>query len=274
MQRDGNNAALSKEADFQAALAKMPTGYATLIFARAQTFVSRIYALAAASGQVINPGQRAEAEKLKVLAATTRIESGKIRDTLYLLAPGHRALPSTLAMSALPLSTVDTLFYATGVFQVPAGIDLPPDAASGSPGAGGLAALRGLGAMLEAHGVKMADVRAAFGNEAALQLDWPSGSAQPKLIASLDVRDHAKADKFVDNLANTLNSAAAWQISQADGLVFHTMSSPGLSVVSPTITLTDRHFVFGLTLADVEDAARREKNEFGELYRKRCVQGG
>ena len=261
---------LGKEADFQAALAKMPSGYATLIFGRTQTFVTRLYALAAASGQAIDPTQKAEAEKVRAIGASTKIENGKLRDALYVLAPGHRALPATLAMSALPLTTADTLFFATGVFQIPADVKLPPDGAGDT--SGGLAMLRGLGAMLEAHGVKLADLRAAFGNETALQIDWPAGKAQPALIASLDVRDHALADKFVGNLANTLNTEGAWQTSQEDGLVFHTMSSPGLSFVSPTLTLSDRHFILGLNLPDVKEAAKREKTNTpnftqGETYK-------
>ena len=254
------DAALSKEADFQAVLAKMPSGYATLLFARTQSFMSRIFALAAASGQPVDPTQRAEAEKMRAIGATTKIENGKMRDTIYVLVPGHRALPATLAMSALPLATMDTLFFSTGIIQIPEKMDLPPDTTPAAGGAvGGLAMLRGLGAMLEAHGLKLADLRAAFGNEGAVQLDWPAGAAYPSLIASLDVRDHALADKFVDNFANTLNAEAAWQVSQADGLVFHTMSSPGVSFVSPTLTLSDRHFIFGLNLPDVKEAAKREK---------------
>ncbi len=278
-----NDASLDKEPDFQAALAKMPSGYATLIFARMQPFVARLYALAAASGQSIDATQRAEADKVRAFGASTKIENGKLRDTVYVLAPGHRALPATLAMSALPLTTADTLFFATGVFNIPASVAIPPEAAPGATAApaaaGGLAALRGMMTMLETHGVKMADLRAAFGNETEVQLDWPASSAQPSLIASLDVRDHALADKFVDNFANTLNAEASWQVTQANGLIFHTMSAPGVSFVSPTITLSDRHFILGLNLPDVQDTARREKTNTpnftqGEAYKTAAASVG
>ena len=250
--------ALDKDADYQAVLAKLPADHATLIFARAQPFLSRIYALAAASGQTIDPTQQAEAAKIHAIGATTRIENGKLRDTIYDLAPGHRPPPAALGMTALPLTSADTLFFATGVLNFPDHIDLPPADSSGAPGAAGLASLRDLGAMLNAHGLKLADLRAAFGNEAALQLDWPANSAQPRLLASLDVRDPAKAGKFVDNLTNTLDAEAAWQVSQADGLAFHTLASPGVSFVSPTLTLTGKHLVLGLNPPEVHDAARRE----------------
>lgn len=254
--------ALDKDADYQAVLAKLPAEHATLIFARVQPFMSRIYALAAASGQTIDPAQQAEAAKIHAVGATTRIENGKLRDTIYDLAPGHRSPPATLGMTALPLASTDTLFFATGVLTFPDHLDLPAADASGAsaaPGAAGLASLRELAAMLDAHGLKLADLRAAFGNEGALQLDWAANSAQPRLLASLDVRDSAKAGKFVDNLTNTLDAEAAWQVSHADGLTFHTLASPGVSFVSPTLTLTDKHLVLGLNPPEVHDAARREK---------------
>ena len=239
-------------------LAKLPADHATLIFARAQTFFSRIYALAAASGQPVDPAQQAEAAKIHAVGATTRIENGKLRDTVYYLAPGHLPPPAALDMSALPLASTDTLFFATAVFKIPDHLDLPPDT-PGAPGVAGLAPLRDLATMLDAHGLKFADLRAAFGNEGALQLDWPANSAQPRLLASMDVRDPAAAGKFVANLTNTLNAEAGWQVSQADGLTFHTLASPGVSFVSPTLTLTGKHLILGLNPPEVHDAARREK---------------
>ena len=250
--------ALDKDADFQAVFAKLPASHATLIFARAQPFVSRLFALATASGQPVDPEQRAEAEKVKALGATTRIENGKLRDTVYVLAPGHKPAPASLAMSALPLTTVDTLFFATGIINLPEHLNLPADPSGASSATGGLAALRDLGAMLEAHGLKLADLRAAFGNEAALQIDWPANSAQPKVVSDLDVRDATTASKFVDNLTNTLSAEGGWQAAQADGLTFHTLASPGMSFVNPTLTLTPKHLILGLNPPEVHDAARRE----------------
>ena len=263
---------LDKEADFQAVLAKMPAGHATLIFARPQTFLGRMYALAAASGSPVDPARRAETEKLRAIGAATRIEGGKIRDTLYCLAPGHQSPPAALQMNALPLTSVDTLLFAAGVFDLPTHFDLPTDAFQGAPGAEGLAALRGLAATLEAHGLKLADLRAAFGNEMALQLDWPVSSPHPKLLASLDVRDQTTAGKFVDNLTGTPAGEATWQVSHSGGLTFHTLASPGISYVNPTLTLSDKHLILGLNPPEVHDAAEREKTSAAnftqaELYK-------
>ena len=78
------------------------------------------------------------------------------------------------------------------------------------------------------------------------------------MLASLDVRDHIAAAKFVDNLTNTLSAEAGWQTSQADGLAFHTLASPGVSFVSPTLTLSSKHLILGLNPPEVHEAAKRE----------------
>ena len=250
--------ALDKDADYQAVLAKLPPNHATLIFARAQPFVTRALALAAASGQPVDAERRDAAEKLRAIGATTRIENGKLRDTIYALAPGRPPSPAVLQMNALPLASTDTLFFGAGVFDLPTHLDLPgmnPDGAADSPVKNPLGDLT---TMLQAHGLKLADLRAAFGNEFALQLDWPADSAQPRLLTSLDVRDHVAAAKFVDNLTNTLSAEDGWQTSQADGLAFHTLASPGVSFVSPTLTLSARHLILGLNPPEVHEAAKRE----------------
>ncbi len=251
---------LGKDADFQAVLGKLPSSHATLIFARAQPFVGRALALAEASGQAVRPDQRARAEQVHALGATTRIENGKLRDTVYCFAPGQQSPAATLPMSALPMTTADTLFFGTMVFNVPSGLDLPPAGADAAPDAMMKNPLLDLFTTLQAHGLKMADLRAAFGNVVALQLDWPANSAQPRLLASLDVRDHTIAAKFMDNLTNTLSAEGGWQTSQTDGLTLHTLASPGVSFVSPTLTLSDKHLIFGLNPPEVKDAAKRENS--------------
>ena len=239
-------------------LGKLPSSHATLIFGRAHPFVSRVFALAEASGQAVRPDQRARAEQVRALGATTRIENGKLRDTIYCFAPGQPPPAVALPMSALPMTTADTLFFGTTVFDIPANLDLPAAGADPAPDAVVKNPLFDLFTMLQAHGLKMADLRAAFGNVGALQLDWPANSAQPKLLASVDVRDHAAAAKFMDNLTNTLSAEGGWQTSQADGLTLHTLASPGVSFVSPTLTLSDKHLILGLNPPEVKDAAKRE----------------
>lgn len=261
---------LDKDPDYNAVLAKLPAGYATLAFGRAKSFLTKIFDLAEASGQPVDAKARAEAEKIRAAGATTGFENGKIRDTIYLLAPGVSQEYAKLGMDSLPLTTADTVFYSASVLNIPEKLDLPGGEA-GAPG--GLAFLQGLGQMLKAHNVSLDAFRAAFGNEAGLALDWPAGQPQPTLIASLNVRDGAAAGKFVDNLTAALTAEAVWESAQFDGLTFHSVEIPNVPALAPTLTVTPKHLLLGLNLPEVRAAAAREKTPAanftaGDTYQK------
>ena len=265
---------LDQEADFQAVLAKLPPQHATLIFARPQAAFRRLFDLATAAGQPIDDARLADLEKVKALGATTRIENGKLRDSVYLLAPGATHVIPKLAMGSLPLTSPSTLIYAAALFELPPEINLPGGPLPpGTPASGLLMSIQELAAMLHDHNVTLARFAKAFGNEFSLHLDWPSGQAQPALLLTVDVRDSALAGKFVDDLTNTLSAEAAWEVSQSGGLTFHTMSAAKGSFISPTLTVTNKHLIFGLNPPEVREAAERElsggENFTGnEVYRK------
>ncbi len=254
---------LDKDADYAAVLAKLPAGRSTLIFGRTKPFLTKIFDLAEASGQAVDAKQRAEAEKVKAVGASTGFENGKIRDTIYLYAPGISLDLAKLQLDSLPLTTSDTVFYAASVLNIPKKLDLPdggrPNPNFSTPGLAALIGLNELGAKFEEHHISLETFHAAFGNEASLHIDWPAGQAQPTLIAALDVRDPAAAGKFVDNFTAALSSQAGWETSEAGGLTFHSMNVPNVASLSPTLTVTPRHLLFGLNTPEVQEAATREK---------------
>ena len=251
---------LEKDADYAAVLAKLPATRNTLIFGRVKSFLTKIFDLAEASGQTVDAKQRAEAEKVKAIGASTGVEDGKIRDTVYIYAPGISQDLAKLQLSSLPLTTADTLFYASSMLNIPAKFDLPESGAGSSTGgANGLAMLQGLGALMKQHNISLESFHAAFGNEASLHIDWPAGQTQPTLVASLDVHDLAAANRFVDNFTAAISSQAAWETSESGGLTLHTMDVPNVGSLSPTLTVTPKHLLFGLNTPEVEEAAAREK---------------
>ncbi len=250
--------ALDADADFKTVLAKMPSSPATLIFARPRIFFDRIFALAAASGQTMDEEQLAEIRKIKAMGATTAIENGKLRDTLYSLAPGYKLRGGPLQMSALPLTSPDTLLFYAAMLQL-------PEHAAPSAGAGaasnpmGYAFLTPYLDQLKAHGLTLESFNAAFGHELALQLDWAAASNQPSLVLSLDVHDPAAAAKFVDGFVKSLPPDVNWDLAKADGLTFRSVAIPNVNFVTPTLTLTDKHLILGLSNAGVRAAAAHEK---------------
>ena len=250
--------ALDKDADYNAVLARLPAGYATLIFGRAKALLAKVMDLAEAGGQTVDPKQRAEMEKVRAAGATTGFENGKIRDTIYLHAPGISQENARLGMESLPLTTADTVLYAASVLNIPEKFDLP-SAPGGAGAPNGLAIFQGLGRMLKAHNVSYEAFRTAFGNEASLALDWPAGQPQPTVVATLNVRDPAAAGKFVDNFTAALTAEAAWETAQFDGLTFHSVEVPNVPALAPTLTVTPKHLLLGLNLPEVRAAAAREK---------------
>ena len=252
-------ATLESDPDFKTALAKLPANPATLLFARPRIFFDRIFALAASSGQTMSEDQLAEVRKIKAIAATTNIDHGKLRDTIYSLAPGHKMYGGPLQMSALPLTSVDTLLFYAGVIQLPPDYKLPAGNAGPGSNATGYAFLNQFADQMKAHGLTLESFNAAFGHELSLQLDWPAASNQPALVLSLDVHDPATAAKFLDNVIKTLPPDLNWKLASADGLTYRSLAIPNVNFVTPTLTLTDKHLIVGLSAPGVRDAAAHEK---------------
>ena len=251
---------LDKETDFQTVLSKLPVHHATLAFLRPQFALHHLLDLLTASGQNVDDAKRAELAKLKAIGATTAIENGKLRDTLYCLAPGMKLDAAKLQMDSLALTSPATLLYAAATFNLPTQLNVPPGPPPpGTPVSGLLTGLQGLAASLQSHGLTLDRVRAAFGNELSLAVNWPANRSQPAVLATLNVRDAAAAGKVVDDLTNAPTGAATWQTSLENGLKLHTLTAANLSYVSPTLTLTSKHLIFGLDPGEVRRTAQREQ---------------
>jgi hypothetical protein len=249
---------LEKDGDFQAVGAKLPAGYATLIYTRVQPFLSRIFALAAASGQPVDDQTKKRADKGRAFGATTKIENGRLRDTTYYLAPGMDQTVPNLQMSSLALSSAATVFYYAGTFQIPEKFDVPPSASADSPLPDPMAMLRMFGAQLQAKGITAQAAEAAFGSEAAFQLDWPANHAQPTAIWSVPVKDPAAAARFADAVASFPLGMATWQVQQAPPLTLRVLTVPNIDALQPTLAVTSKSLIVGLTIPSVKEAAARE----------------
>ncbi len=258
---------LDKDPDYAAVMAKLPANHATLIYGRPKTFFTKIFDLAAASGRPVDAKQRAEAEKIKAVGATTGFEDGKIRDTIYFHAPGIDQEIAKLQRSSLPLTTRDTVFYMATMLNLPTTLNLPAggggsggddedSATAAGPGPAFLQKLGELGGHLKEQGVTFDTFRAAFINEASLHLDWPADQTQPTLIISLDVRDRGAAGKFVDGFTKALSSDEEdWETTEKDGLTYRSLDLPNIPSLSPTLTVTPKHLLFGLNTPEVQAAA-------------------
>jgi hypothetical protein len=252
--------ALEKDADFQAVSARLPRGYDTLVFVRAQPVISRVLALAAVSGRPLTPAERAEVDKGRALGASTKIEDGKLRDTIYYLAPGLSQDQAHLQLNSLALTSASTLFDYVTVFGALDHLDLAPGASTDSSSPYVSMIWQSIRQQLQAKGITAEAVRAALGSEAALQLDWPADQAQPSVLWSIDVKDPVAAGKLVDALTSIPAGDATWEVRPAGAVTLHVLSVPATDAIRPTVAVTARSLVIGLNPASVSDAAARERS--------------
>ena len=231
--------------------------------------MNKLALLAAASGQTVDPAQHAEADKVKAMGAATSIEQGKIRDTIYVFAPGQKRAEHPLQLSGLPLTSMDTLFYSASLLNLNQTLGaLAGTGAGGSPG--GPADL--VVGWLKAQGLSPEELRAAVGQELTVQLDWPAGNAQPFLSLSLDVRDPAAATKVVDGLTRAPVGDQAWQTTADNGVALHSLPVAG-GYLNLTVAATDKHLLLSINAEGVKTLLKQEKSgganfTSGEAYKR------
>ena len=94
--------------------------------------------------------------------------------------------------------------------------------ASSAPAAVGLPALvQQFTAAMKARGISTEDLRQAFGEELEIAGDWTPDAHWPALIATLPVKDAARARKIVDALTSVEIGEHAWARSEQNGATFY-----------------------------------------------------
>ncbi len=246
---------LAKDADFKAALAHIPAGQETLAYFRAKPIVDKMLSFSASAGRSISEDQKAELQKIRALVATTGFEKGKLRDTLFMLAPGLKKYPATLNLKSMTFTAPETMLWGAAVIKIPDEKDM----AAADP-------VGQLGKSLAAAGFDMKDVRAALANEAALQIDWTAGALYPSPILSVELKDRAAAVKLMAAATAQPPKDADWLSKTEDGVDYRilTQKKPN-TPLSPTLALTATHLVCGISHMDVRSAINRAKANGGHL---------
>jgi hypothetical protein len=188
----------------------------------------------------------------------TKLDGEKIRDAFFVLKPGGEKAPP-MAMNSLAFTSQQTLFYYATTFQ-PGAAPRLPDPSFDSTGV--LQVLDSLRLSLEKQGLGFADFKAAFGPEFGVVIDWTAGAMQPKPLLVLDVKDAARAEKFVDALTNGQAGFPAWARQDLDGAHFYSMpqGSAGLLPITPVLVVTDKAVLFGLDPDALRKTIQRSKS--------------
>ena len=241
---------LAKDADFKAALARVPAVHDGLTFIRARPIVEKIIALAAATGRAIPDSRRLQLEKVRAVVATTGFEKEKLRDTIFILTPGAKSDVAPLALKSLPFTSAETLLFLSAAVRIPADADL----ATADP-------MGEIGKSLAAAGFTLKDVRAAFADEAALQLDWSNGALYPSPVISVELKDRATALKMLAAATAKPPNDSDWLARTDDGVEYRilTAKKPG-PPIAPTLAVTGTHFLAGISQIDIRAAITRAKS--------------
>ena len=252
-------ATLRADENFAAAFKHMPRSYVAFAYGRLDEYLRKLAARTPRDGTAA--GDTAGLGQVRSIAAATGFEDGKVRDVLYLGMPKLPDQPD-LARTSLSLATAESFLYAASFAKVPEAQGSADQQMAGFQGVVG----RFL-AGVAASGVTAEDWRSAFGVELGIVGEWPPNARIPSLLATLPVRDGAKARQIMRAL--TVGSGAEetrWTLSDKGGVqyCFQAPSSPMVPVAA-TIAVSDQLLVAGSDPGVVETTMTRENAQTSGL---------
>jgi hypothetical protein len=250
-------AVLSEEANFTAAFAKLPNAYAAAGYVR----VNELLARSAATFPAGTAAQLEPLRRIRNVAAASRFENGKIRDSIFVSMP-KAAEGGELTRSALALTTPETFLYIAGLLQLPSA-PAPNATAAASPVGGRLQQLL---AAIQASGVTAEEWNRAFGAEFGVIGDWPAGARLPGLLATLPVDDAGAADAVVMALTRSAPEGREWSATERNGVKLYSQAPANpFFAIAPTIALGHGRLVLGLEANAVAAAATRADASAAQL---------
>jgi hypothetical protein len=246
---------------FKTSLAQMPKEADVLFYLVPKELVGRLKTLALATGQSVNPSAFDKVEKIQAITAATKLEGPVIHDAMFTYAPD---LPpdGSLEKHAMVTTSADTLLFFASCLQWPDKITLPDPA---TDVIGYAKILAGLQQALATQGLTLEDALKSFGPEAAVTAEWADSASQPSALFTMDVKDKAKAEKALDLLSGGSLGSAPWAKQSLDSVEYYGMPSVGLSMLKPTLALSDRFLVAGLSYESVKAAVVAAKTPGGKL---------
>ncbi len=237
---------------YRAAMAHMPSSYAVLFYLQPKEIAEKLGAL---RGAIVrqNSASQHTLEQLRSVCGATRFDDGKIHDMFFVGIP-KLAQNASLTQSSVGLGTKDTFFYLATVLN-PEKFAALNQTGVGAPFTGWLQTLFDAASR---NGVTVDDWKTAFELELGSLADWPATAHWPSLIATLPVKDPARANKIVGALTPAIDKDAPWTKTEKDDVSYFFMPTPAsLFAITPTIALSNRLLVAGLDSVSVEAAIKR-----------------
>lgn len=236
---------------YRESLAALPQDPDFRLFTQPGGFSDRVLAQLNPLGDAVDAQEVATLRKIRAVALATRLEGRRMHDVLFFCETKAPQRP-VLSKKTLELTTENTLFYGALAPSIPE--EMPQRERPASPSAN---PMRALLTALNSPAALLAQFKTAFGPEHAVLLNWLSAEPQPSLFLALEVRDPAKARKFMENVFS------AWSRAEATGVSFWTLAddkTPAQMQIHPTVALTAHHVLGGLSLESVKPFASTAAN--------------
>ena len=235
--------------EFHGAMAHMPSSYALLVYLQPKGLSGKFASLRNAVGA--SSDQPDVLQQIRSVCVATRFDNGKMRDVLFVGMPTAQS-SEELTRKSLRLGTPDTFLYMATL--------LNPDRL-GAVNQAGLPVGSWLQKVFDAArraGVTAGDWKAAFELESGALANWAQSARWPSIIATLPVKDPARATKIVNVLINAIDEDAKWTKTEKNGAVYFSMQTPAaLFAITPTLALSNRILIVGLDSISVESAINR-----------------
>lgn len=231
---------------FQQSIAPLGVGHDLVLYGKPPQLSGRLDFLTELGGQ-------AQPNAQETVAMATRFEGRNLHDIIFLHGNGP-AQPGTLSRQTLTLTSPQTLFYYAADLAL-----LQPGPESGAlkslvPG------LAGMEKRLAEKGLSWADLSGAIGPEWGIVTEWPDDAALPTLLLASEIRDAGKARTFMEVLTTPPLPEAPWRSEETDGVTLWNAPTEGFSIVRPTVALSDRFALLGMSPEVVTGALPKSKS--------------
>jgi hypothetical protein len=238
--------ALESDENFRAAMKEMPTDYAWLFYVQPRQFAQKLAALRSQDGRRVPPDQQTMLERIQSFSHAMIFEGAKIRDVEFVAMP--KLFDAQLTRETLAMTSAETFLYIASLLNLEQQIDWIQQGTGGTPAT---PFLRQINSALATAGVTPDDWKAAFSNEISLTINWAANSRVPSGVATLALRDSARANKMV----NAVTAAWGWHSTSRNNAQYYTAPTEGnLLAINPTLAMNDRFLVLGLDSAGVDRA--------------------
>jgi len=242
---------------FKSTLQHLPGAPDNIFFLRPGQLADRVAGFALMLNPTADMRGMDNVRRIEALGVALKLDGEVMRDATYVMKPGEPGDEGRLAKDALRLSTPDTIVAANGRVEKLDGTQWPDPKSDPS---GVLQLLESYMKVFMDQGLGMEQVGQAFGPESGFLLDWPAGAVIPTPLAMVDVRDAAKARKFLDTLA-TLPIAAGISFTheESGGIALYSLPPTGIGLfpLQVTLGLSGKCVIGGLNIDAVKQAAKR-----------------